>query len=89
MALRAPAPIAPSLDPEHADPERLRVRVITLTLTLTLTLTKALTVLTWLSSRIADLATEGVLTQHELQEGLRRVDEMVGAFNGTAQTSTP
>jgi hypothetical protein len=45
-------------------------------------------VLTWLSSRIADLATEGVLTQHELQEGLRRVDEMVGAFNGTAQTST-
>ena len=45
--------------------------------------------LTWLSSRIANLATEGVLTQHELQEGLRRVDEMVGAFNGTAQTSTP
>ena len=46
---------------------------------------QALTALMWLSSRIADLAVEGVLTQHELQEGLRRVDEMVEAFNGTTK----
>jgi len=46
---------------------------------------QALTALVWLSSRIADLAVEGVLTQHELQEGLRRVDEMVEAFNGATK----
>tara|TARA_B110001452_G_scaffold65825_1_gene52693 strand:- start:479 stop:1771 length:1293 start_codon:yes stop_codon:yes gene_type:complete len=46
---------------------------------------QALTCLVWLSSRIADLAVEDVLTQHELQEGLRRVDEMVAAFNGATK----
>lgn len=46
---------------------------------------QALTALVWLSSRIADLAVEDVLTQHELQEGLRRVDEMVDAFNGATK----
>lgn len=50
----------------------------------------ALTALVWLSARVADLAEAGVLSQHELQENCRIVNEMVDAFNGaTKLKNTP
>ena len=50
----------------------------------------ALTALVWLSARVADLAEAGVLSQHELQENCRIVNEMVEAFNeSTKLKNTP
>ena len=50
----------------------------------------ALTALVWLSARMVDLAEAGVLSQHELQENCRIVNEMVDAFNGaTKLKNTP
>ena len=46
---------------------------------------RALTALAWLSSSIGDLAEAEIMTQHEMQEALARVDEMTRAFEGAAK----
>ena len=48
---------------------------------------RALTALAWLSSSIGDLAESEIMTQHEMQEALVRVDEMARA-QFTVQSTT-
>ena len=48
---------------------------------------RALTALAWLSSSIGDLAESEIMTQHEMQEALVRVDEMTRA-QFTVQSTT-
>jgi hypothetical protein len=42
---------------------------------------RALTALAWISSSIGDLAESEIMTQHEMQEALVRVDEMTRAHS--------
>ena len=49
---------------------------------------RALTALAWLSSSIGDLAESEIMTQHEMQEALVRVDEMTRAQSTVPYSTT-